>query len=258
MYKFITVTLGLDFSGKINETTPIFVQWTYLHWYLQFMSPVNLFPVKSGHRTMAIIKYMSGLQLNSPSPQSLSMSVDQQKMPTSLSKRENSGNLLLSSHCWYQDAYHWFIFKEPCFVTEKVQQDHQVAPENKGWVKVAQQLERRHLKHKQFFESQWSATAYSSIFLQKCLWRFILSWQKGAHVFSKDYWHDKSYGHLSIGVGKSHQEQEKPSAYSFRKQQTVCVQFHLRQVVKKYQPKQTNTIKIVIVHLIWYVQGFGE
>ena len=54
--EFITVTLGLDFSERINETTPIFVQWTYLQWFLQFLSPVALFPVEGGHRTMAIMK----------------------------------------------------------------------------------------------------------------------------------------------------------------------------------------------------------
>ena len=45
VYKFITITLRLDFSENINETTPVFVQWTYLHWFLQFLSPVALFPV---------------------------------------------------------------------------------------------------------------------------------------------------------------------------------------------------------------------
>ena len=46
VYKFITVTLGLDFSERINETTPIFIQWMYLHWFLQFLSPVALFTVE--------------------------------------------------------------------------------------------------------------------------------------------------------------------------------------------------------------------
>ena len=84
VYKSITVTLGLDFSERINETTPIFVQWTYLHWFLQFLSSFALFPVKRGHRTMEIMKYMSGLSLDSASPQSLPMSFEQQSMPVSL------------------------------------------------------------------------------------------------------------------------------------------------------------------------------
>ena len=69
VYKFIAVTLGLDFSEIINKTTPIFVQWTYLHLFLQFLSPVALFPVEGGHRTMAVMKYMSGLSIDSSSQQ---------------------------------------------------------------------------------------------------------------------------------------------------------------------------------------------
>ena len=84
MYQFITVTLGLHFSESTNETTPISVQWTYLHCFLQFLSPIALFPVEGGHCTMAIMKFMSGLRLDSSSPQSLAMSIDQQKMKTSL------------------------------------------------------------------------------------------------------------------------------------------------------------------------------
>ena len=84
MYKFITNTLGLGFDDRINKTSPIFVQWTYLHWFLQFLSPVALFLVESGHHTMAIMKYMSGLNIDSFSPHSLPTCVDQQEMPISL------------------------------------------------------------------------------------------------------------------------------------------------------------------------------
>ena len=44
---------------------------------------------------MAIMKLMSGLQLDSPSPQSFSMCADQQKMPTSLPERGTAQTLYL-------------------------------------------------------------------------------------------------------------------------------------------------------------------
>ena len=48
------------------------------------LSLFALFYVEGGHRTMTIMKFMSGLQLNSLSPQYLSMCNNQQKMPKSL------------------------------------------------------------------------------------------------------------------------------------------------------------------------------
>ena len=68
VFHFITKMLGLNFDKIIDKTTPIFAQWTYLHWFLQFMSLVALFPVKGGHCTLSIMKFMSGMQLDEPSP----------------------------------------------------------------------------------------------------------------------------------------------------------------------------------------------
>ena len=67
-FYFITKTLGLNFDKIIDKTTLIFAQWTYLHWFLQFMSPVALFSVERGHCTLSIMKFMSGMQLDKPSP----------------------------------------------------------------------------------------------------------------------------------------------------------------------------------------------
>ena len=84
MFHCITNTLGLGFEIFIDEGTSIFAQCTYLHWFLYFMFPVALFPVKGGHCALLIMKFMYGMQLSESLLQSLTEIFKDNQLPRSL------------------------------------------------------------------------------------------------------------------------------------------------------------------------------
>ena len=63
MKKWIKTELGFDFSAA-DESTPIWKQWTMLSFFLQMCSPITFSALDGGHRTWAIISFLTGKPLS--------------------------------------------------------------------------------------------------------------------------------------------------------------------------------------------------
>ena len=67
--KFICNDLGIPLFPETEPTLPIYAQWTKLSYFLQMCSPICLSPIEGGHRTLQMIKFFTGADFNTKSPQ---------------------------------------------------------------------------------------------------------------------------------------------------------------------------------------------
>ena len=77
MLDFITNEkhLNLPLLQEFLDTDPGLQDlWLFLSWFLQFISPVALFPVEGGHRAMVMMKFFSGCRVEQQAPHPLNKS----------------------------------------------------------------------------------------------------------------------------------------------------------------------------------------
>ena len=77
MLDFITNEKHLDLPlpQEFLDTDPGLQDlWLFLSWFLQFISPVALFPFEGGHRAMVMMKFFSGCRVEDQAPHPLDKS----------------------------------------------------------------------------------------------------------------------------------------------------------------------------------------
>ena len=91
MLDFITNEKHLDlpFLQEFLDTDPGLQDlWLFLSWFLQFISPVALFPVECGHKAMVMMKFFSGCRVEDQAPHPLNKSkYFNQKLRTKISEK---------------------------------------------------------------------------------------------------------------------------------------------------------------------------